>query len=115
MVSINKSFLYGITFASLTWIISIYLYTHIQTYGNHSTPKAATEVFRNRVDDNYKHDKKKTFMSKDYYKKNQFKTFNSQALVKKLQPKITHSGNTSNVLEQGMLMFSLNFCGKSTK
>lgn len=107
MVSINKSFLYGITFASLTWIISIYLYTHIQTYGNHSTPKAATEVFRNRVDDNYKHDKKKTFMSKDYYKKNQFKTFNSQALVKKLQPKITHSGNTSNVLEQELFDLGL--------
>lgn len=102
MVSINKSFLYGITFASLTWIISIYLYTHIQTYGNLSTPKAATEVLRNRLDNDYIHDKKNTFMSKDYYKKNQFKNFNSQALVKKLQPNIKLSGNSSNVLERGM-------------
>lgn len=109
MVSINKSFLYGITFASLTWIISIYLYTHIQTYGNHSTPKAATEVFRNRLDNDYIHDKKKTSLDKDYFKKNQFKNFNSKALVKKLQPKIKHSGNFTDVLEQGMHTLRLLF------
>lgn len=29
MVNLNKSFLYGICFASLTWIISLYLYFQI--------------------------------------------------------------------------------------
>lgn len=36
MVNLNKSFLYGICFASLTWIISLYLYFQITTNENSS-------------------------------------------------------------------------------
>lgn len=34
MLSINKSFIYGISIASITWIISFYLYLQIN-YSNH--------------------------------------------------------------------------------
>ncbi|XP_066251295.1 polypeptide N-acetylgalactosaminyltransferase 35A-like isoform X1 [Euwallacea similis] len=42
MGSINRSFLYGIGFASATWIISLYLYTHIAK--NVSKPYKATST-----------------------------------------------------------------------
>lgn len=38
MVNLNKSFLYGICFASLTWIVSLYLYFQITNTEN-STKK----------------------------------------------------------------------------
>lgn len=40
MVNLNRSFLYGICFASLTWIISLYLYFQI-TSSENSTKKSA--------------------------------------------------------------------------
>lgn len=44
MVNLNRSFLYGICFASLTWIISLYLYFQI-TSSENSTNKSEFTIW----------------------------------------------------------------------
>lgn len=46
MVTMNKSFIYGIFFASFTWIISLYLYFQITNTENSSKIPLDFTVFR---------------------------------------------------------------------
>lgn len=82
MVSLNKSFLYGICFASVTWIISLYLYFQI-TSNENSTKKSADLALWTR-----EQILPKTQVQKipSYEHNNTHFTKNSAKLIKKLTP-----------------------------
>ncbi|KAJ8917489.1 hypothetical protein NQ315_005538 [Exocentrus adspersus] len=81
MVSLNKSFLYGICFASLTWVVSLYLFFQLtkskSTFTKVPTPHSWS-VKNNIVDPFLKYTKNNAGPSQTYV--------NSPELVKKLQP-----------------------------
>ncbi|KAJ3654522.1 hypothetical protein Zmor_013705 [Zophobas morio] len=105
MVSINKSFLYGICVASVTWIISLYLYIRLI----HSEPQTALlplpsskSVYStyNSIEQNDKPSK--------YYriKKKNVSKVNSDKLIKSLQPEFKENrgtGITGELNELGLV------------
>lgn len=88
MVSINRSFLFGIGFASLTWIISLYLYLQLTKSAENEPHLAISSQLTNLNNETYK------------FKKTQF---NSNDLLEKLMPIDRSDRNSSNGLEQGNL------------
>ncbi|EFA04575.1 polypeptide N-acetylgalactosaminyltransferase 35A [Tribolium castaneum] len=99
MASINKSFLYGICFASITWIISLYLYinlTNNEPTTTHIPFKfAKTGHPLNSFDRDYK-------VSKSYRLRRKFfnQGTNSKQLINKLQPVYPKLSTDKNELSQ---------------
>lgn len=77
----NKSFIYGICFASITWVISLYLYFQLSNTENSSQRpleyafQTQEQTFSNRVDDKKTEHNK---ISQNY--------INKPDLLKKLKP-----------------------------
>lgn len=101
MVSLNKSFLWGIIFASFTWTTSLYLYwqlssSNISTATStfmtpsrntfYGTKSAQHRIMHNEIDE--PNDKKKFgWKNRLGYKETFFKKYhNSDKLIKSLQP-----------------------------
>lgn len=102
MVSINKSFLYGVGFASLTWIISFYLYTQLSTSISANSARffVPHSESTNHPSESSKYMNK--YWDKSYYKKNKGgSSFNSNSLVEKLRP-IQVGPSESNKLDEGI-------------
>lgn len=92
MVSLNRSFLYGIGITSLTWIICLYLYSQLNQLAQseklekHYThlPRINKEIVNNNVIDI--DDKSKSKESNNYKNEWYKKYKNSEQNIKKLQP-----------------------------
>lgn len=105
MVSINKSFLYGIGFASITWIISLYLYTQLIRSVGHTATKEVplySANLKSNLDSDGEFERNKKDPFKSYLKKNQNKGFNSDNLLNNLKPIQKNLPNKTNKFEQGM-------------
>ncbi|RZC32985.1 polypeptide N-acetylgalactosaminyltransferase 35A [Asbolus verrucosus] len=87
MVSINKSFIYGICFASVTWLISLCLYIKITrdepntTLGPSKLSSKNLHLFNKIADNDQKH-----YSKGDYTKKKYSNYVNSEQLIKSLKP-----------------------------
>ncbi|KAG5886089.1 hypothetical protein JTB14_031690 [Gonioctena quinquepunctata] len=101
MVSLNKSFIYGICCASLTWVISLYLYFQISNSDNNGWGYSSSRPWalqKYPTSDPWifpGHTKSRNF----YRKSNEF---NSKHLLKKLQPVIVTT-KTENILEKELM------------
>lgn len=107
MNTINKSFLWGIVFASITWLISIYLYMQLSktTGGSLSQPRRMEPVMIQHENNYFNNDlnniisneisgtyRKKFFDgAKDSDMRNLKKYYNSAKLIKSLQPVLPSS------------------------
>lgn len=102
MVSLNKSFLWGTVFASLTWMTSLYLYWQLNST-NVNVPSStfkspAEQIYQskfaynnkeldNSIDDLSEKKKFYAWKNKLSYKEKFFKKYqNSERLIKSLQP-----------------------------
>lgn len=95
MVSINKSFLYGICFASATWIVSLYLYINL-TKNEPSTTHTPFRLSKTAHPFNSIKEDSKTYRLKKF-----FPAGNSKDLIEKLQPvyrKVSTEGNKTREL-----------------
>nr|XP_023017071.1 polypeptide N-acetylgalactosaminyltransferase 35A-like [Leptinotarsa decemlineata] len=93
MVSLNKSFLYGICFASLTWMISLYLYFQISNsdangWGYLTTPQEKSTSF--------------PWVNSNFGFFRQTTNFNSDKLLEKLKPFIS-TPISENKFEQELM------------
>lgn len=79
MGSINKSFLYGIGFASITWAVSLYLYWQLTSI---KPPLTTTLANRTKSLSNIYNFTKNAKYRYDTYKNN----VNSDMVIAKLQP-----------------------------
>ncbi|KAF7269919.1 hypothetical protein GWI33_017079 [Rhynchophorus ferrugineus] len=101
MVSINRSFLYGVGFASLTWIISFYLYTQLSTSLSTNSSKYFIPHSENTKHPNQISKYEKKYSDKSYYRKNQGgSTFNSNSLIEKLRPVEVGPGGSNKLDEE---------------
>ncbi|CAH1117399.1 unnamed protein product [Phaedon cochleariae] len=103
MVNLNKSFLYGICFASLTWVISLYLYFQIST-GDDINLKLTT--YRPRASrKSLIKENKETGLKATGSRKNSF--VNSKNFLDKLKPvlvtPITENDADQVLMELGMV------------
>ncbi|XP_019763497.2 polypeptide N-acetylgalactosaminyltransferase 35A [Dendroctonus ponderosae] len=96
MVSINRSFLFGIGFASLTWVISLYLYLQLT--------KSAENVPQKAISSDLTNLKNGTSNFKKPYTRSQF---NSNDLLEKLMPVDRSDRNSSSALEQELFDLGL--------
>lgn len=97
MVTINKSFVYGTCFASLTWLISLYLYWQLTKSDDLSGSSRQFSYSKNDANDQetgYR-DQGQIFRGINYV--------NSDKLRKQLQPILPNSSSNSSLVEQGML------------
>lgn len=95
MVSLNKSFLYGICFASLTWIISLYLYIKL-THNEPQTvllPSKLTLEYSGESLNSIEQSKK---IIKYRSEKWANRVTNSERLKKKLQPVLKTYNSTDS-------------------
>lgn len=127
MVSLNKSFLWGIIFASFTWTTSLYLYwqlsssntnivttTFISPAENYQAKNAHHKVSSNDIDDISGRQKLKGWKDRSGYKRAFFKKYyNSEKLVKSLQP-VLPEGNTLEDPSKLLLLIIFNTCVKFT-
>lgn len=103
MVSLNKSFIWGIIFASITWIISLYLYWQLSLsnanmvtstqfispseFMNHAPKAVNHNIMGNEIPENNVRKKWNDWKDKMNNKKAFFKKYhNSDNLIKSLQP-----------------------------
>ncbi|CAG9767599.1 unnamed protein product [Ceutorhynchus assimilis] len=109
MVSINKSFLYGIFFASITWIVSLYLYAQLtktlQPNSNSFAPTFEPKLNKFLEKQSFGLEKGQIHPDKGYLKK--ANGFNSNSLVDKLQPIVKNAPNSSNKFEQDLFDLGL--------
>lgn len=110
MVSINKSFLYGIGCASVTWIISLYLYTQLTKTSTNNTLKAlspSSAALKNEFLDNETWKYKKKNKDKSSYKNSQGNYVNSNDLIEKLKPIQKNAPNISDKFEEELIDLGL--------
>lgn len=116
MNTINKSFLWGIVFASITWLISIYLYMQLSktTGGSLSQPRRMEPVMIQHENNYFNNDlnniisneisgtyRKKFFDgAKDSDMRNLKKYYNSAKLIKSLQPVLPSS---KSIIDKGKI------------
>ncbi|XP_050309603.1 polypeptide N-acetylgalactosaminyltransferase 35A-like [Anthonomus grandis grandis] len=110
MVSINRSFLYGIGFASITWIVSLYLYAQL----SRSTEQGSQEVtgyfsdLSVNVADSGQFKRTKKQYDKIFNRKHDNKSGNSIELLDKLKPVWRDRlQKTSDVFEQELFELGL--------
>lgn len=83
MVNLNRSFLYGICFASLTWIISLYLYFQISSSENSTKISADFTIWtQEHISSKIQIQKKNTTQNENTLSSSQ----NTPELIKKLTP-----------------------------
>ncbi|KAJ8961296.1 hypothetical protein NQ318_008982 [Aromia moschata] len=103
MVSLNRSFLYGIGFASFTWIISLYLYfqlTKNDIVANDT--RVQTEQPWHKYNSINEPSQKYSSKDKSYLKKGSSNFLNSGKLIKKLQPVLAPPSHKDKVEEELM-------------
>lgn len=101
MVSINKSFLYGIFFASMTWTISLYLYWQLNK-NEHSVSATTSPLVLSRDKQQIKENRiinKHKWWSLDKHSN----YVNSERNIAKLQPVNRHA----NESDAGKFLFGI--------
>lgn len=102
MVSLNKSFLYGICFASLTWIVSLYLYFQLtsQEAYTKNTIQPWAERSHPLMNGIMEESAKNYHIDKSHEKR--YKKYNNKELIRKLQPVFS---KPSEDLDEGLLLY----------
>lgn len=95
MVSLNRSFLYGIGFASITWIISLTLY--IRLTKNEENTAVSLPKYSKRT---YSFNDLDNTINKESIKRKYSQYVNSQQLLKKLKQKGFESNNLNKELNE---------------
>lgn len=94
MVSLNRSFLYGICFASLTWVISLYLYFQLTKNDimSNKIPTQQSWSFKSKLIEPLQKYSKNLKTSNNY--------INSRHLIKQLQP-VSATPKATDHFEEG--------------
>lgn len=96
MVSINKSFLYGIGFASITWIISLTLYIRLTKNEDNDTALTLTKYSKR----SYSFNDLDNTINKESVKRKYSQYVNSQQLLKKLSQKAVQPNTLNKELDE---------------
>lgn len=106
-MNLNRSFLYGICFSSITWVVSLYLYWQLTSSSSNpqlssiSSEKMFDYRSRNEINNNVLPEEDDEGLNN--YKKQKFKSYvNSENLIKQLQP-VAIKGRDSPLNELGMV------------
>lgn len=108
MVSLNKSFLYGIGFASITWTISLYLYWQLNKTNNvslsstHNPVNNLPQFYKQKLpEENFREQEKSNIFKDTVLKKPKFENYiNSNKLMKELEPKKILKSKDEEVLDE---------------